>query len=294
VGFSGLLNAMSHLGCKQTCLIGIGQLPVAEFSSAESYGMVNFKNLYKKASLTLVDGLLLSLCAAALTYTSVPLLVKLSTLLGDAAEPNKHTDIQVVGVVVFLGVLFLGVLTVFCASFILGCLVFAMVSGRARLVARIGIVVIFLPVFIQTARRGPRGYFDWLINPSIRENEAKQKAKSQLERNLKASGALTVEREPDGLQLTNNTDQLIRVQIMFITRSEHNIYQCYPGQSASFPPAPSDEEMNMPARATRLFLLSEARTNTGSHRECGFDDYAVWGWDEKGVPVYLSQKGHLF
>jgi hypothetical protein len=255
--------------------------------------MIKFKKLFKKASLTLVDGLLLSLCAAALTYVSVPLLVKLSTLLGDAAEPNKHADIQVVGVVVFLGVLFLGVLMVFGASFILGCLVFAMVSGRARLVARIGIVVIFLPVFMQTARRGPRGYFDWLINPSIRENEAKQKAKNELERNLKASGALTVEREPDGIQITNNSDQMVRVQVVFITRSNQDIYQCYPGQSASFPPAPSDEEMNLPTRATRLFLLSEARTNTGSHLERGFDDYAVWGWDEKGVPVFLSPKGHL-
>jgi hypothetical protein len=256
--------------------------------------MVNFKNLFKRASLTLVDGLLLSLCGAALTYISVPLLVKLSTLLGDAAEPDKHADIQVVGVVVFLGVLLLGVLTVFCASFILGCLVFAMLSGRLRLVARIGIVVIFLPVFIQTARRGPRGYFDWLINPSIRENEAKQKAKSELEHNLKASGALAVEREPDGIRITNNSDQLTRVQVVFITRSDQNIYQCYPGQSASFPPAPSDEEMNLPARGTRLFLFSEARTNTGSQRECVFDDYAVWGWDEQGVPVFLSQKGHLF
>ena len=256
--------------------------------------MVDFKNPFKKASVTLIDGLLLSLCAAALTYISMPLLVKLSILLGNAAEPNKGADIQVVGVVVFLGVLFLGVLALFCASFILECLLFAMLPGRARLVARIGLVVILLPVFIQTARRGPRGYFDWLINPSIRENEAKQKAKSELERSLKASGALTVEREPDGLQLTNNTDQLVRVQVMFITRSEHNIYQCYPGQSASFPPAPSDEEMNMPARATRLFLLSKARTITGSQPQCGFDDYAVWGWDEKGVPVYLSQKGHLF
>jgi hypothetical protein len=256
--------------------------------------MVSFQNPFKKASLTLVDGMLLSLCAAALTYISLPLLVKLSTLLGDAAEPNRHADIQAIGVIAFLGVFLFGILVVFCASFILECLIFAKLSGRARLVARIGIVVIFLPVFIQLARRGPRGYFDYLIIPSVRENEAKQKAKSELERNLKASGALTVEREPDGLQLTNNTDQLLRVQVMFITRSGQNIYQCYPGQSASFPPAPSDEEMNLPARATRLFLLSEARTLTGSQRQCGFDDYAVWGWDEQGVPVYLSQKGHLF
>jgi len=34
--------------------------------------MANYKNLFRKASLTLVDGLLLVLCAASLAYLSVP------------------------------------------------------------------------------------------------------------------------------------------------------------------------------------------------------------------------------
>jgi hypothetical protein len=154
--------------------------------------------------------------------------------------------------------------------------------------------VVLLPVFIQTARRGPRGYLDWLINPSIRQNEAKQKTKRELERKLKASEALSVEREPDGIQITNNTDQLVRVQVTFIRRTKDAIYNCYPGQSATFPPSPSDEQMNLAPRETRVYLFGEARAHTSLNRECGFDDYAVWGWDEKSVPLFLSEKAHLF
>jgi hypothetical protein len=256
--------------------------------------MASPKSLFEKASLTLVDVLLLALCAAALTYLSVPLVLKLSTALGEAAEPNKRADIQAVGALVFLGVFLFAISAVFLASFAAGGLTLANVSGRTRLIARIGLLVVFLPVFIQTARRGPRGYFDWLINPSIRENEEKQKSKSELQRKLQASGALSLKREPDGIKIINNTDQLVRVQVAFITRADQQTYQCYPGQSATFPPSLSDEEMNLPPREARLYLFSEAHTNTGSRRRCGFDDFAVWGWDEKSVPVFLSQRAHLF
>ncbi len=102
-------------------------------------------------------------------------------------------------------------------------------------------MVVFLPAFIETARRGPRGYLDWLIDPSVLQNEAKQKAKGELERKLKAlerklkaSEALSVEREPDGIKISNNTDQLARVQVTFVRRSKDSIYLCYPGQSATF------------------------------------------------------------
>jgi hypothetical protein len=155
-------------------------------------------------------------------------------------------------------------------------------------------MVVFLPVFIETARRGPLGYLDWLIHPSLRQNEAKQKAKSELECKLKASEALSGERERDGIKITNNTDQVARFQVAFIRRANHSVYNCYPRQSATFPPAPSDEEMNLPPLEARLFLFSEAHANTGSSRECGFDDYAVGGCDEKSVPIFLSQKAHLF
>jgi hypothetical protein len=254
--------------------------------------MAEHKNLFRKASLTLVDGLLLVLCAAALAYLSVPPLAKLGAAVGNKVDTGG--DIRVVGVVVFVGILFLGVVAVLFATFATGCLVFAILPNRVRLFTRIGLLVVFLPLFIQTARRGPRGYLDWLINPSIRQNEAKQKAKSEWERKLQASEALSVEQEADGIKITNNTDQLARVQVTFIRRADHSIYLCYPGQSATFPPARSDEEMNLGPRETRLFLLSEAHANTGSNRECGFDDYAVWGWDEKNVPLFLSQKAHLF
>jgi hypothetical protein len=254
--------------------------------------MADFKNLFRKASLTLVDGLLLVLCAAALAYLSVPPLAKLGVAAGNSVDTSG--DIRLVGVVVFVGILFLGVVGVLFATFVSGCLIFAVLPNRARLFTRIGLMVVFLPVFIQTARRGPRGYLDWLIYPSIRQNEAKQKAKGELERQLKASGALTVEREPDGVKITNNTDELARVQVLFARRTKDAIYNCYAGQSATFPPATSDEEMNLPPRETRVFLFAEAHTNSGSNRECGFDDYAVWGWDGKNVPLFLSQKAHLF
>lgn len=146
---------------------------------------------------------------------------------------------------------------------------------------------------------GPREevHGDISIGLSIRpfgKNEAKQKAKGELERKLKASEALSVEREPDGIKITNNTDRLARVQVAFIRRTKSSIHNCYPGQSATLPPSPSDEQMNLAPREARLFLFSETHENTGSNRVCGFDDYAVWGWDEKSVPLFLSEKAHLF
>jgi hypothetical protein len=170
----------------------------------------------------------------------------------------------------------------------------AKLPSRAKLLTRLALLLVFLPVFIETVRNGPHGYLDWLIDPSFGQIEAKQKAKSELERKLKASGALSVEREPDGIRVSNNTDQLVRVQVAFTRRPNEYLYSCYPGQSATFPPSPSDEEMNLPSWETRLFPFSEAHANTGSRRECGFDDYAVWGWDEKSVLMFLSRKAYLF
>ena len=256
------------------------------------FRMADVKNLFRKASLTLVDGLLLILCAAALAYLSVSPLAKLGAAVGNKVDTGG--DIRVVGVVVFVGILFLGVVAVLFATFATGCLILAVLPSRARLITRIGLLVVFLPVFIQTARRGPRGYFDFLINPSIGQNEKKQKEKRELERKLKASEALIVEREAEGIKITNNTDEAARVQVTFIRRANHSIYLCYPGQSTAFPPAPSDEAMNLAPREARMFLLREAHGNDGSNRECGFDDYAVWGWNEKNVPVFLSEQAHLF
>jgi len=41
-----------------------------------------------------------------------------------------------------------------------------------------------------------------------------------MERKLKASEALSVEREPDGIKISNNTDQWARVQVTFVRRSK--------------------------------------------------------------------------
>jgi hypothetical protein len=218
----------------------------------------------------------------------------LSLAIGNAAEPNPHADIQAVGVLVFLGVMLFGVSAVLCAGFVTPYILLAKLTSRARLFARIGLIVVFLPVFLGIAQRGPRGYFDWLVIPSIREHEAKQEGKDALERRLKASGALSVKLETEGIKIINRSDQLVRVQVAFITKSSGTIQKCYPGQSATLPPAPSDEEMNLPPREARLYPFTEAHTGTGSRRECGFEDYAVWGWDEKGVPVFLSEKAHLY
>ncbi len=51
--------------------------------------MANYKNLFRKASLTLLDGLLLVLCAASLAYLSVPSLAKLGT---EMAMPLIRTE----------------------------------------------------------------------------------------------------------------------------------------------------------------------------------------------------------
>jgi len=48
------------------------------FALVMGFGMANYKNLFRKASLTLLDGLLLVLCAASLAYLSVPSLAKLA------------------------------------------------------------------------------------------------------------------------------------------------------------------------------------------------------------------------
>jgi hypothetical protein len=256
--------------------------------------MAELKSQFRKEPLTLADLLLLALCAAAIAYFSAPLIVKLSLALGEAAEPNKHADIQVVGVVVFLALLLVGIVGVFYASFVIGRLLFATLSHRARQFVRIGLIVLFLPVFIEAAKRGPQAYFHYLIDPSVRRNESKHKAKSGLELELRKSAALSVEKQPGGIKITNNIDQIVRVQVTFDRRVNQNIYTCYAGDSMTFPPDPSDEKMNLPPRESRLFLFADFHTTTGSHDECGFDDYAVWGWDEKSIPVFLSQKAHLF
>jgi hypothetical protein len=165
--------------------------------------------------------------------------------LGEAAEPNKHADIQVVGVFVFLAILRVGIVGVL---FVIGRLIFATLSQRARQFIRIGLIVLFLPVFMEAAKRGPRAYFHYLVDPSVRRNEAKQKAKSELEFEFRKSAALSVEKQPDGIKIMNNTDQIRRVQVTFSRRVSENIYTCYAGDSMTFPPAPSDEKMNLPPR----------------------------------------------
>jgi len=115
--------------------------------------MADFKHLFRKASLTLIDGLLLFLCAASVTYLSVPSLAKFGVGLGNKVDTSG--DIRVLGVVVFLGILFLGVVAVFCAAVVAGCFILAVLPNSARLFARIGLLVVLLPVFIQTARERP-------------------------------------------------------------------------------------------------------------------------------------------
>jgi len=37
---------------------------------------------------------------------------------------------------------------------------------------------------------------------------------------------------------------------------------------------------------------ADFHTTTSSRNECGFDDYAVWGWDEKSIPMFSEMLGH--
>lgn len=156
--------------------------------------MADLKSLFRNASLTHVDVLLLAFSAARVAYLSVPLLIKLSTALGNAVEPNKHADIQAVGPSFSLEYFYSQFWRFFCASLIIGYFILARLPSRVRLFTRVGLMLVLLPVFIPMAKRGPRGYFDWLTNPSIRENEAKQKSKKKLQRKLKESGARRIER----------------------------------------------------------------------------------------------------
>jgi hypothetical protein len=197
--------------------------------------MAELRTLFRNASLTLVDVLLVAYSAAALAYLSVPLRRKLSTALGPAVEPNKRRDIQAVAAIVFLGVFLFTISAVFCASILAGCLVFARLPSRARWFTRIGLIVLLMPVFVPIAKSGPRGYFNWATNPSIRDNQANQKSKSELQRTLKESAALSVERQSDGIRIANHTDPLVRLQVAFIPRLNESSYQCYPGRSLTFP-----------------------------------------------------------
>jgi hypothetical protein len=55
-----------------------------------SLHMPSFKNLFRRASLRLVDGLVLALGAAALAYFSVAFLLKMSTGLAFPAAPSDE------------------------------------------------------------------------------------------------------------------------------------------------------------------------------------------------------------
>jgi hypothetical protein len=64
--------------------------------------MVNQKGLLGKYGLTILEVILLALFSAALTYLSVPWLVKVSLAFSKAVEPNPHADIQPIGVFGFM------------------------------------------------------------------------------------------------------------------------------------------------------------------------------------------------
>jgi hypothetical protein len=257
--------------------------------------MANLANLFKKASLTLVDGLLLLLCAASLTYFSLPLVHDLIVV----ATPHESGDIKIFSVLVlFIGVP-LAICVIFFGSFAVGCLVLALLPGRGRLFTRAGMFLLLSPAAVQLFQAGPREFLRVglyrLANPEHLEIEARNNQKMKLQRQLRASGVLSVEREADGVRVTNNTDQLVRVQVNFRDSSGKHYASCFAGRSTTFPPDPSDSEMNLSAKEVRLFPFSEAHTpdSLGSGHNCGFDGYAVWGWNENGGPVFLSERADV-
>jgi hypothetical protein len=252
--------------------------------------MANQKGLLGKYGLTILDVLLLALLSGALTYLSLPWLVKVSMAISKSLEPNPGADIQPIGVFSFFLAMIWGGTIIFFVYFVLAWYALGKLPDRGKLFARLGIVMLFMPILIQAAMRGPREYFYRLVNPASREARERLEAKRELERRLRASGVLSVQREIDGIRVSNNSDQPVRVQVEFISRSGQYIVECSPSQSGAFPPSPSDEEMNLSAREAHLYRFSDARPIAGTLLSCGFEDYWVWGWDEKGAPVYLSEK----
>jgi len=135
-------------------------------------------------------------------------LAKLGTEMGNAVD--THGDIRVVGVVVFVASCSWEC-GVFFTTFVTGCLIFAMLPNRARLVTRIGLMVVFCRLSLRTAKE--------VAGTSIAHRSVRSAKRGKTEgeggigsASWKASEALSVEREPDGIKISNNTDQLARVQ----------------------------------------------------------------------------------
>jgi len=239
--------------------------------------MPDFKNLLRKGSLSLLDGLLLTVASAALTYLSLPFIHKFLLLL--VSMLHESGDIRPLGFFVYGGVGLLLVCLTFLGAWAVGFLVFGFVSERLRVVCRVTLCILLVPIFAGILRLGPDQYFHLLVHPEIRASHEKYKAAQRLQQELKASRALTIERETNGIAVTNATDQVIRLQVAFIAKADRASHYCYPSEYQDS----NSSALSLAPHEYRLF----------SAGECQFDDYAVWARDEKGTFIYLSANAFL-
>lgn len=240
--------------------------------------MPELKDLVTKGSLTVIDGLLLVVASLALTYLSLPLIYKF-VLLVVSFLPPEGGDIKIIGILVFLGVGSFLVLMTLLGSIALGFLIFRFMPSRIRLLARLTLAVVLLPILMGSFRSGPRQYFYLLMHPEVRASQEKYKASEELQKRLKFSRVLAIAQEDHGIKIANTTDQIIRVQVAFLYRVNREVHYCYPREYARL----SDPEMTLAPQEIRVFLAGE----------CKFEDYAVWGRDLKGVPIFLSANAWL-
>jgi hypothetical protein len=238
-----------------------------------------------------LDVLLLGMASSAVTYLCIPSLARFGMAIGNALEP--HGDNRIVSVIMFMVVVFCGSVGILIGSFVVAWYLLSKLPERARLLVRSLLLILLMPIFVEAARWGPRTYFLRLRDPAHRAFQDRREAGMERRRRLMASGVLSAERQGDSVSVTNQWDHTVRVQVAFVSRSGQEIVQCAPGQSRTLPPAISDEEMNLRPGETRVYFLKDARPMTAARLPCGFDGFNVWGWDENGVPVYLSQKALL-
>lgn len=208
-----------------------------------------------------------------MTHLSLPLIYRF-VLLVVSFLPPESGDIKIIGILVFRGVgSFLVLMT------LLGSLIFRCMPSRIRLLARLTLAVVLLPILMGIFRSGPRQYFHLLIHPEVRASQEKYKASEELQKRLKVSRVLAIAQEDHGIKIANTTDQIIRVQVAFLYRVNREVHYCYPRDHARL----SDPEMTLAPQEIRVFLAGE----------CKFEDYAVWGRDLKGVPIFLSANAWL-
>jgi len=86
--------------------------------------------------------------------------------------------------------------------------------GRRRAV-RVSLLLVVVPTFASIAWHG--GLRRWL-DPSIEEYERKQAEKLAMEDRLRTSTALAIDRDAEGLRISNLSGETLQLQVAFLKR----------------------------------------------------------------------------